>query len=45
MAEIAEGGRHQHEHVTFQPELIVRDSSDVVVPSTSSGNRGPAALI
>ena len=44
MAEIAEGGRHQHEHVTFQPELIVRDSSDVIVPSTSSGNRRPAAL-
>ena len=31
MAEIDEGGRHQHEHVTFQPELIVRDSSDITV--------------
>jgi len=30
--------------VTFQPELIVRDSSDVIVPSTSSANRRPAAL-
>lgn len=28
MAEIDEGGQHQHEHVTFQPELIVRASSD-----------------
>jgi len=34
MAEIDEGGRHQHEHVTFQPELIVRDSSDVTVAPT-----------
>jgi LacI family transcriptional regulator len=33
MAEIDEGARHQHEHVTFQPELIVRDSSDVTIAS------------
>jgi LacI family transcriptional regulator len=33
MAEIDEGARHQHEHVTFQPELIVRDSSDFTVTS------------
>jgi LacI family transcriptional regulator len=31
MAEIDEGVRHQHEHVTFQPELAVRDSSNVTV--------------
>jgi LacI family transcriptional regulator len=31
IAEIDEGGRHQHEHVTYQPELIVRASSDFLV--------------
>lgn len=28
LAEIDEGSRHQHEHVVFQPELVVRASSD-----------------
>jgi LacI family transcriptional regulator len=44
MAEIDEGARHQHEHVTFQPELVVRESSDITVPSTPARNSRPTAL-
>jgi LacI family transcriptional regulator len=44
MAEIDEGPRHQHEHVTFQPELIVRASSDFPVPSPRSRGSRRTAL-
>jgi len=44
LAELDEGARHQHEHVTFQPELIVRASSDFTVASPRSRKPRRAAL-
>ncbi len=40
IAEIEQGRRHQHEHVTFQPELVVRASSDFTVRSARSHKPG-----
>jgi len=44
LAELDEGARHQHEHVTFQPELIVRASSDFTVAPPRSRKPRRAAL-
>lgn len=44
MAEIDEGGQHQHQHVTFQPELIVRASSEFAVAPSRSRRPRRAAL-
>jgi LacI family transcriptional regulator len=40
MAEIDEGRRHQHEHVTFQPDLVIRESSDVSARSARAPRNG-----
>lgn len=50
LAEIDEGAYHQHEHVVFQPELVIRASSDyrrgsarrrAKRPDTGAGGRVP----
>lgn len=42
LAEIEEGPKHQHEHVLFQPELVVRASSDHQVTARRRRRAAPS---